>query len=59
MNKKLIKGHDRMLFGVCSGLAEYFDIDVTLVRLCWVLLACYAGIGIIPYLVMAICMPNK
>ncbi|WRK51841.1 PspC domain-containing protein [Coprobacillaceae bacterium CR2/5/TPMF4] len=29
--------HDRMIFGVCGGLAEYFDVDPTLVRLAWVI----------------------
>ena len=57
MEKRLTKGKDKILFGVCSGIAEYFNIDPTLVRLCAVLLIFYFGIGILPYFIMAICMP--
>ena len=39
--------HDRMIFGVCGGLAEYFDVDPTLVRLAWVIFCAFAGSGIL------------
>ncbi|MBE6835312.1 MAG: PspC domain-containing protein [Ruminococcaceae bacterium] len=59
-NKKLTKGHDKMLSGVCSGLAEYFGIDTTLVRVGYALLtAFFAGVpGIIAYIILAIVMPD-
>lgn len=47
-----------MLCGVCGGIAEYFNIDPTLVRLGWVLLTCFAGAGIPAYIVAAIVIPK-
>ena len=49
----------RKIFGVCGGLAEYFNIDVSLVRIVWVLLVLFGGTGILLYLVCAIVLPNK
>ena len=48
-----------MLFGVCGGVAEYFDIDPTIVRLAWALLAFACGGGIVAYVVAAIVIPDK
>lgn len=56
--KKLTKGHSRMLCGVCSGLAEYFNMDITLVRLIAVVLALTTGVGVIAYLIAAVIMPQ-
>ena len=59
MEKKLYKSReDKMLFGVCSGVAEYFDIDPTLVRLGTAVLV-FTSIGIPAYIVAAIVMPEK
>lgn len=45
-NKRLYKSSvNYMLCGVCGGIAEYFDIDPTLVRLAWVILTCFGGAG--------------
>ena len=45
-NKRLYKSTvNCMLCGVCGGIAEYFDIDPTLVRLAWVILTCFGGAG--------------
>jgi len=57
--KKLRRSRsDRMLAGVCGGVGEYFDIDVTLVRLGVVGLTIFARVGMpVLYLVMAIVMP--
>lgn len=59
MDKKLKKSKDKKLFGVCGGLAEYFDMDPTLVRvitgvagICW-------GVGIVAYIILALVMPNE
>lgn len=49
---------DRMIFGVCGGLGEYFGIDPTIVRLGFALLA-FEGIGILLYILMAIIMPQE
>ena len=51
--------HDRMIFGVCGGLAEYFDVDPTLVRLGWVIFCAFAGSGILAYIIAAIIIPNR
>lgn len=56
--KRLTKGHTKMLCGVCSGLAEYFNVDVTLVRLGVVILTGAGGSGILAYIVAAIIMPE-
>jgi len=48
---------DRMLFGVCGGLGEYFDIDPTFIRLAFAILA-LQGIGIVIYIILAIIMPS-
>lgn len=49
--------HDRRLAGVASGLAEFFDLDVSLVRILWVLSIFVGGMGILLYIVMAIIVP--
>ena len=60
MNKKLYRSrNDKMIAGVCSGLAEYFDLDPTLVRLGVVLLSLAYGGGIIAYIVGAIVIPER
>lgn len=57
--KKLYKiKNGAMVTGVCNGLAAYFDVDVSLVRLAVVLLTCFTGIGIVPYIAAAIILPE-
>lgn len=46
-----------MLCGVCSGLADYFNIDPTLVRLAWVLLGFMGGSGLLAYIIASIVIP--
>ena len=58
MEKKLYrKTTDRMLLGVCAGIAEYFRVDVSVVRLAWVIFCCFGGAGIIAYLIAAFIVP--
>ncbi|MBI4304139.1 MAG: PspC domain-containing protein [Chloroflexi bacterium] len=58
MERRLYRSRtNRILWGVCGGLADYFGIDPTIVRLIAVLLVFAGGIGIIAYLVLAIIMP--
>lgn len=60
MQKKLYRIEEgKMLCGVCGGIAEYFNIDPTLVRVGTVVLCCAAGCGILAYIVAAIIMPVK
>ena len=56
--KKLRKSNKKMLFGVCGGLAEYFKIDPTIVRICVCLVALFKGVGVILYLIAALVMPE-
>jgi phage shock protein PspC (stress-responsive transcriptional regulator) len=59
MDKKLYRNTDnKMIAGVCSGLAEYINIDPTIVRLIWALIA-LSGAGLVAYLVAAIIIPEK
>ncbi len=58
MNKRLVKG-DKKIFGVCSGLANYFDTDPTVVRLVFLIALLIFGTGLLLYLVLAIVMPDK
>ena len=58
--KRLYKSKkDKKLCGVCGGLADYFGIDSTLVRLLWVFLVLCVGTGILAYFVAALIMPEK
>lgn len=50
---------NKMLAGVCGGIAEYFRLDPTLIRLAWVILSCMGGSGIVAYIVAAIIMPPE
>ena len=60
MKKRLYKSTvDEKLCGVCAGIAEYFEIDPTLVRLGWVAFTLLGGSGVIAYIVAAIVMPEN
>ncbi|MCL2603416.1 MAG: PspC domain-containing protein [Defluviitaleaceae bacterium] len=60
MGKRLYKSRtDRKISGVCAGIAEYFGIDPTIVRLAWVIFMFMGGSGIIAYIVAAIVMPEQ
>ena len=49
---------DRVFFGVCGGIAEYFNVDPVLVRLAFVVITLAGGAGVLAYIVMAIIMPD-
>jgi len=59
MQKKLKRSQNKMISGVCAGIAEYFDFDPTLVRIAYVLLSIFsAGFpGLLLYIILAIVMP--
>lgn len=59
-SKKLTRSNNKMLGGVCAGIAEYFDIDATLVRVIYAVLSCFCvGFpGIILYIILLIIMPQ-
>lgn len=59
-NRKLYRSRkDRKLFGVCGGIAEYFGIDSTLVRLALVVLVVIGGSGVLAYLIAALIMQDE
>ncbi|MCB0489489.1 MAG: PspC domain-containing protein [Cyclobacteriaceae bacterium] len=58
MAKKLVKG-EKKLFGVCSGLANYFDVDPTIMRVLFIIAVLGFGTGILIYLILAVVMPDK
>ena len=60
-NKKLYRSSNKMIAGVCAGIAEYFDIDPTIVRVVWALLSLFsAGFpGILLYIICIIVIPSK
>ena len=57
--KRLTKGRDEVIFGVCAGLGEYFDVDPTIVRILF-LIAAFFGYGspVLIYIILAIAMPE-
>ncbi len=48
-----------MLGGVCGGIAEYFNVDPTLIRLAWVLFGLLGGSGLLAYIIAVIIVPNE
>ena len=57
--KKLYKvDNGKMICGVCGGIAEYFDIDVSLVRVATVIIGCMGG-GLLAYIIAAVILPKK
>ena len=57
MKKKLVKGEKKIL-GVCSGLANYFDTDPTIVRVIFLAALLLFGTGLLLYIIMGIIMPE-
>ena len=60
MNKKLYRSvKNEMIAGVCSGIADYFGYDPTLIRLAWVALTALGGSGLLAYIICAIIIPKN
>ena len=60
MNKKLYRSvSDKKLAGVCGGIAEYFGLDATLIRVGWALVSLFLGAGVLAYIVCALIIPQK
>lgn len=58
--KKLYRDVDNeKVAGVCAGLADYLDLDVTLIRVIWLILILCAGTGLLAYIIMAIVVEPK
>ena len=60
MEKKLYRSKvDKKICGVCGGLAEYLNVDPTVIRLLWVLAAHFVGCGLLAYIVAALGIPEN
>lgn len=61
INKKHLHrvSEGKILAGVCTGLADYFDTDVVLVRVLWVIVSLMAGSGLLAYIICALIMPAE
>jgi phage shock protein PspC (stress-responsive transcriptional regulator) len=58
--KKLYRSRtDKVFMGVCGGIAEYFDIDATIVRLIAVFLIVWGGVGLLAYIVAGLVIPEE
>lgn len=59
MEKRLHKSNkNKVLCGVCGGIAEYFNVDPTLVRLGWIVFCALGGSGLLAYIIAAVIIPN-
>ena len=58
MSKQLTKSNNKMISGVCAGIAEYLNLDPTIVRILWILFCIFGGSGVIAYIVCALVIPN-
>lgn len=60
MGKRIYRSKsEKMIAGVCGGLAQYFNIDPTLVRLGWIIFALTFGTGILAYIICAFVIPEE
>ena len=60
MEKRLYKSNkNKMLAGVCGGIAEYFNLDPTLIRLGWIVFSALGGSGILAHIIAAIVIPQN
>lgn len=58
--RKLMRSRaNRKIAGVCAGFAEYFDLDVTVVRVVWLIVALFGGGGFLAYIIAWIIMPEE
>ena len=60
MSRRLYRSKtDRMIWGVCGGLAKYFDVDPVIIRLIFIISLFLSGAGIIAYIILAIVVPSE
>ena len=58
MRKRLYRSKDeRMIWGICGGMAKYFDFDPTIIRVLWVVSLFFGGFGIIAYIILRFVIP--
>lgn len=61
VQKKLYRSMDNKIFGVCGGIAEYFDLDPTIIRLLWVVATLFTAAfpGVLAYIICALIIPKQ
>ncbi|MGB9679332.1 MAG: PspC domain-containing protein [Thermoanaerobacteraceae bacterium] len=60
MENKLYRSkQQKLIAGVCGGIANYFKVDVTIVRLIWAVISLFWGIGIAAYIIAWILIPEE
>lgn len=57
--KRLTRSDNKMIGGVCAGIADYLNLDPTVVRVLYVLMIFFAGFGILLYFILWLVMPKK
>ncbi|MCB9187214.1 MAG: PspC domain-containing protein [Flavobacteriales bacterium] len=58
MSQKRLERKQGKLLGVCAGIADYMDIDPTVIRIAFILFLFFAGGGVLLYLILALVMPK-
>jgi phage shock protein PspC (stress-responsive transcriptional regulator) len=56
---KLYRSSNKVIAGVCAGVAEFFGLDVKLVRIAWLVAAVFAGVGALLYVLIWLLVPQK
>lgn len=56
---KWVRAKDGVIAGVCKGMANALDLEVGWVRLAWIVTLLFAGIGLLPYILIWICIPRE
>lgn len=60
MKKRLYRSNEnKVIAGVCGGIADYFNMDPTLIRLAWILFCALGGSGVLAYLVAGLIIPER
>ena len=57
--KRITKSRNRVFAGVCGGIAEYLDVDPTIVRILWIFAVLGAGTGLLAYIICALLIPEN
>lgn len=58
MAKRIFRSRKKKVAGVCGGIAEYFDIDPTIIRLIWLIFVLVYGTGLVAYLICWVVIPE-
>ena len=59
MSKTLRRSSDKIIAGVCGGVADYFGLDKVLIRAIYLLLVLFGGVGVLVYIILWIIMPSR